>query len=74
MAAQILNDYANEHKLRDNLSPPKGTTLQDWVAKNTAPLWACQAALELLSCKWLAVIATAEWAVYAYFLIRGKKG
>lgn len=74
VAAQILNDYANKHKLRDNLSPPKGTTLQDWVAKNTTPLWACLAALDLcLENGWRPETAT-EWAVYAYFLIRRRKG
>lgn len=76
VAAEKLNEYACRMNFRDpsNLAnPPKGTTLQDWVVKNSAPMWACLSAIDLcLLSGWIPASAS-DWAMYAFFLTKKVK-
>lgn len=69
-AALKLNEKAIIEGLVQRRSAPKGTTLQDWINKNSAPMWACKAAFILcLENGWRPGDASG-WAMYGYFFIR----
>lgn len=70
LAAQKLNDKAVSSGMVQRKVPPKGTTLQDWILKNSAPMWACKSAFMLcLEHGWRPDTASG-WAMYAYFFVR----
>jgi len=69
-AALKLNEKAICEGLVQRRIAPKGTTLQDWINKNSAPMWACKAAFMLcLESGWRPNDAS-SWAMYGYFFIR----
>lgn len=70
LAAEKLTEQAINEGLVQRRSPPKGTTLQDWINKNSAPMWACLSAFKLcLNSGWRPTDASG-WAMYGYFFIR----
>ena len=69
-AAERLTEKAVTAGMVQRKTPPKGTTLQDWIDKNSAPMWACKAAFQLcLDSGWRPQDAS-SWAMYGYFFIR----
>ncbi|KAB1469136.1 hypothetical protein FZI27_20340 [Cronobacter sakazakii] len=70
LAAVRLCEKAVSEGLVQRKTAPKGTTLQDWIEKNSAPMWACKAAFLLcLESGWKPKDAS-SWAMYGYFFIR----
>lgn len=66
----ILVDFAVQKGLSERQLPIYGDTLRSWGDENTAPLWACKAALLLLMQNGWEPRSNTEWAVFAYLFIR----
>ncbi|NPE56587.1 hypothetical protein HLB25_21215 [Dickeya dadantii] len=68
-AAEILNQRANFSGVANRNVSPKGTTLNDWIKRNSAPRWACVTAFTLCIEKGWIPSTPAQWAMYAYYFV-----
>lgn len=65
----MLTDFAIQAGYIEPREPPKGLTLNSWIEKNTAPLWACKSAFQLsLNAGWIPDNYT-DWSVFAYLAV-----